>query len=100
MEQRPSEDKDLLTAIFSAGLRAVDPEAAIRSQVSRQGHYLTVAGRAYDLDDFRRVSLIGAGKAAALMAKALEELLEDRLTAGLILVKHGHATPLRNHPGH
>jgi glycerate 2-kinase len=87
--------KDLLTAIFRAGLRAVDPEAAVRSQVSRQGHVLTVAGRAYDLNGFRRVSLIGAGKAAALMAKALEEILGDRLTAGLVLVKPGHATALR-----
>ena len=92
--------KDLLTAIFAAGLDAVDPEAAVRSQVSRQGHHLTVAGRAYDLDNFRRVSLIGAGKATALMAKALEELLEDRLTEGLILVKPGYATPLAHHPGH
>jgi glycerate 2-kinase len=87
--------KDLLTAIFDAGLRAVDPEAAVRSQVSRQGHGLTIAGQVYDLNTFRRVILIGAGKATALMAKALEELLEDRLSEGLILVKHGYATPLR-----
>jgi glycerate 2-kinase len=87
--------KDLLMEIFSAGLRAVDPEAAVRSQVSRQGNCLTVGGRAYDLDDFRRVILIGAGKAIALMAKGLEELLEDYLTEGLILVKPGYAVPLR-----
>jgi glycerate 2-kinase len=87
--------KDQLTAIFRAGLNAVDPEAAIRSQVSRQGQVLTVAGRAYDLKGFRRVSLIGAGKAAALMAKALEEILGDRLAAGLILVKPGHGAALR-----
>jgi glycerate 2-kinase len=87
--------KDLLMAIFSAGLSAADPEAAVRSQVSRQGNCLTVSGRAYDLDDFRRIILIGAGKATAPMAQALEELLEDRLTEGLILVKHGYAVPLR-----
>ena len=81
--------------IFYAGLRAVDPEVAVRSQVKRQGHYLTVSGRAYDLDGFRRVILISAGKATALMAKALEKLLEDRLTQGLILVKYGYAVPLR-----
>ena len=88
--------KRLLTEIFSAGLRAVDPEAVVRSQVNRQGNCLTVGGRAYDLDGFRRVILIGAGKATALMAKALEELLGDRLTEGLILVKHGYGVPLRN----
>jgi glycerate 2-kinase len=87
--------KDLLTEIFCAGLCAADPETAIHRQVSRQGNHLQVGGRAYHLPDFERVFLIGAGKATALMAKALEELLGDSLTGGLILVKHGHAVPLR-----
>ena len=92
--------KDLLMEIFSAGLRAVDPEAVVRSQVKRQGNCLTVGRRVYDLNGFRRVILIGAGKATALMAKALEELLEDRLTEGLILVRHGYAVPMRKNAGH
>ena len=92
MDQRR---KDLLRKIFRAALRAADPEAAVRAHVSRKGNSLTVDGQGYDLDNFRRVILIGAGKAAALMAKALEEFLEDRLTEGLILVKHGYAVPLR-----
>jgi len=91
---RAKERKRLLTEIFAAGLRAVDPEAAIRSQVRRQGRHLIIGERTYDLSDFQRVFLIGAGKATALMAKALEELLEDCLTAGLILVKYGHAVAL------
>ena len=89
------ERKRLLKEIFSAALRAVDPEAATRSQVSRQGNHLVVGERTYNLPDFDRVILIGAGKATALMAKALEELLEDILTAGLILVKYGYGVPLR-----
>jgi glycerate 2-kinase len=89
------ERQRLLKEIFLAGLRAADPEALIRSHVSRRGNHLVVGDRTYALSDFRRVFLIGAGKAAALMAKALEELLEDRLTAGLIIVKYNHAIPLR-----
>jgi len=84
----------LLQEIFLAGLRAVDPEAVMRSHVRRQGNHLIVGDRTYALGDFKRVFLIGAGKAAALMAQALEELLNDRLTAGLIIVKYGHAVPL------
>jgi glycerate 2-kinase len=84
----------LLKEIFRAGLQAADPEALIRARVSRRGDHLVVGDRTYALDDFRRVFLIGAGKAAALMARAEEELLEDRLTAGLIIVKYGHAVPL------
>jgi glycerate 2-kinase len=92
---RARERQRLLTEIFYAGLRAADPEAAIHSQVRRQGQHLIAGDRTYALDNFARVFLMGAGKATGLMAKALEELLEDRLTAGLILVKHGHAVTLR-----
>jgi glycerate 2-kinase len=95
-QTREDRRKHLLTEIFNAGLRAVDPEAAIRAHVSRQANCLTVADRTYVLSDFERIFLIGAGKATALMAKALETLLEDCLTAGLILVKHGHAVPLKH----
>jgi hydroxypyruvate reductase len=91
---RVRERKRLLTEIFNAGLRAVDPEAVIRSQVHRRGDHLIVGERTYDLGDFERVCLIGAGKATALMAKTLEDLLGDRLSAGLILVKYGHAVAL------
>jgi glycerate 2-kinase len=89
------ERKHLLAQIFCAGVRGADPEAAILSQVSRRGNHLNVGDRTYNLLDFERVFLIGAGKAAALMAKTLEELLEDFLTQGLILVKHGHAVTLK-----
>jgi glycerate 2-kinase len=85
----------LLKEIFRSGLRAADPEGLIRARVSRRGDHLVVEDRTYALGDFKRVFLIGAGKAAALMARALEELLEDRLTAGLIIVKYGHAVTLR-----
>ena len=92
---RAKERQRLLAEIFAAGLRGADPEAAIRSRVSRQGNTLIVGDRTYALDDFERVFLIGAGKASALMGQALEELLEDRLTQGLILVKRGYAVPLK-----
>ena len=81
--------------IFRAGLDAVDPEAVVRAQVSRRGDRLLVGDRTYALGDFQRVWLIGAGKAAALMARALEDLLEDRLSGGLVIVKYGHGVPLR-----
>jgi len=85
----------LLEEIFNAGLRAVEPEAVIHSHVSRRGAQLTVGDRTYDLGDYRRGWLVGAGKAAALMAKALEDLLADRLSGGLVVVKYGHGVPLR-----
>lgn len=81
--------------MFRAALGAVDPEVAVRRHVQRQGAHLAVADRVLDLNAFERVFILGAGKGAAPMAKALEEILEKRITEGLIVVKYGHGMPLK-----
>jgi glycerate 2-kinase len=42
-----------------------------------------------DLDRFRRIFLVGGGKATAPMARALEDLLGERINGGIINVKYG-----------
>jgi hydroxypyruvate reductase len=37
---------------------------------------------------------LGAGKAAAKMASAVEELLPDKISSGIVIVKYGHKLPL------
>lgn len=59
------------------------------------GNTLHVGDVNYALDDFKRIFLMGAGKASAPMAKALEDLLGDRLTSGLIVTKYGHTVLLK-----
>ncbi len=81
--------------IFHAGIRAVDPEDAINRHVRREGSRLIVGNRSYDLDRFKRVLIFGAGKGTAPMARALEQILGERLTGGSIIVKYGHGLPLK-----
>ncbi|MXX03159.1 MAG: glycerate kinase [Gemmatimonadetes bacterium] len=81
--------------IFDAALQAVDPAAAIRRHVVREGNQLNIGGRCCDLDRFENVYVVGTGKAGSVMAGAMESLLGDRLTGGVVNVKYGHATPLR-----
>lgn len=88
------EQKTTLESIFRAGLRAVDPENAVSRYVRREGKLLYAGEKFYNLDDFKRVLLIGAGKGTAPMAKAIEDILGDYLTEGLIIVKYGHGVPL------
>lgn len=90
-----NDKRAVLERIFVAGLQAVDPERAVHKHVQRRENCLTVGGRTYGLDGFRRVLVVGAGKATAPMARALEDILGDRLTAGWISVKYGHGLPLR-----
>ncbi len=86
--------KQRLEAIFRAGLKAVDPEAAIRRHVQLAGDQLIVGDKAYPFSAFERIIVTGFGKGTAPMAKALEEILGDRLTEGWITVKYGHGLPL------
>ena len=81
-------------AIFQAGLRAVEPGAAVRRYVQREGNFLTVAEQRYDLRAFKNIFVVGAGKAACPMAAGLEEILAERLTGGHVNVKYGHLAPL------
>ncbi len=55
---------------------------------------LRAGDHSYNFDQFRRVYLVGAGKAAVPMARAVEDLLTDRLEAGIVVVKYGHGGTL------
>ena len=48
--------------IMAAALNAVEPAAAVRQHLQRDGTRLNVAGQTYDLRDYARVLLVGAGK--------------------------------------
>jgi hydroxypyruvate reductase len=83
-------------AIFHAAIAAVDPGAALRRTLRYDGARLMLPnGSVYALERFDRLLVVGAGKGAAAMAQAAEALLGERLTAGLVVVKYGHAVPLR-----
>ena len=90
--------------IFLAGVKAVEPASAIRKHVTLRDERLTVNDRVYTLSDFGNISVIGAGKASAAMAQAIEEVLGERLKGGVVNVKYGHALPLKkiqvNEAGH
>ena len=90
----PAAKRDALRAIFNAALHEVAPAQAVGRHVSLDGDRLTVGDAAYDLGEYERILLLGAGKGAAPMAGAIERLLGDRLAAGMAVVKYGHREPL------
>lgn len=60
----------------------------------REGNSLNIGGSSWDLDLFDGIYVVGAGKAGAMMARAMESILGDRLTGGAVNVKYGHTAPL------
>ena len=81
--------------IFTSGISAVEAGAAIRKSVHLEGRYLKVANRSYDLTRFENIDIIGAGKATAPMAAAMEDLLKDQIPSGIINVKYHHTEKLK-----
>ncbi len=70
---------------------AVNAGAALRRIVRMEGDVLAVGSRRYDLRRYDHVLVVGAGKATASMARAMEQVLGSRLHGGLVIVKYGHA---------
>jgi hydroxypyruvate reductase len=79
------------TKLQQAALAAVEPAAAVRWHVRREGDVLLIADRRYDLSDYERVFVGGGGKAAVSMAAAIAEILGERLTEGVVVTKYEHA---------
>lgn len=76
--------------MLKQALESVESEPALRRAVRKRGDILTVGSRRYDLRHYDRVVVVGAGKATAPMARAIEGILGSRLHSGLVIVKYGH----------
>jgi glycerate 2-kinase len=81
--------------IFTAALRGVDPESAVRRTVRLDGDHLVAGRRRFDLSAIRDIWVMGAGKAAASMGSAVERILGPRVSGGILVTKHGHRMPLK-----
>ncbi|MFQ5656196.1 MAG: glycerate kinase [Candidatus Methylomirabilales bacterium] len=80
--------------IFQAALHAANPRVAIQRRLQREGWKLLADGEVYDISR-GRIFVVGAGKASGVMAATLEEVLGDRITGGVVVVKEGHSVPVR-----
>ncbi|MBI4537818.1 MAG: glycerate kinase [candidate division NC10 bacterium] len=81
--------------IFDAAVAAVDPAEAIRRHLRREGNSLRVGGQTLDLATIRQLLVVGLGKAGASMTSAVEEIVGDRITRGVVVTKYGHVQPTK-----
>ncbi len=82
--------------LFNAALSAADPYRAVKGSLAMEKDgRLRVSGTVYDLERYGTVIAVGAGKAAAAMARAIEDALGPKLDRGIIIVKYGHTGQLR-----
>jgi hydroxypyruvate reductase len=85
-----------IVSILEGALDAVDPATAVKRHLRREGDVLWIADVRYDLSAFSDIYVVGAGKAGAPMAQAVEETLGDCITAGYMNVKYEYALPTQH----
>lgn len=81
--------------IFHAALKAAAPSQAVLRHLRVEKGVLIAGRERYRLKAFRSIYVIGAGKASAEMARAVERLLGPHISGGEIGTKDGHSIALR-----
>jgi glycerate-2-kinase len=81
--------------IFLSGVESVKPDNLIKRYVSIKQNSLQIENITFDLSAIKDIYVVGAGKASAKMAQAVEAILGSRITEGHIITKYDHSVPLK-----
>jgi len=81
--------RELALRSLAFAVEATDPKRLMSSKLVLKGSILKFNGYSFDLSRFKNVYVIGGGKASGSMAEALETLLGDKITEGLVNVPKG-----------
>lgn len=81
-------------SIFHTAVAAVQPQRLLHSHLQADENRLQILDESIPWSTKQKIWIVGAGKAAAAMAKVAEQILGDHLHGGLIITKYDHALPL------
>ena len=74
---------------LESALNAVDPKQLMKSKLLLKKSLLKVNGYSFNLKNFKKIYVIGGGKASGSMAEALEQILGKHIANGLVNIPHG-----------
>ena len=87
-------------AIFCAGLKAAHAGEAVyrymKIEKEREQEFLVCGKQRASLNETGRILVLGAGKASAQMAHAVERRLGNRIDGGVVVTQYGHAEKCRH----
>jgi hydroxypyruvate reductase len=82
--------------LFNTAVAAVQPQKLIPEYLFIEQHQLHIFDQQFNISEIQKIYLVGSGKASAAMAKVVQDLLGDLITAGLVVTKYGHSIALEN----
>ncbi|WP_455369997.1 glycerate-2-kinase family protein, partial [[Eubacterium] cellulosolvens] len=81
--------RDAILQAYESALLSSNPYQLIIDNVSVSESILSIGTKQFDLNKFKKIIVIGGGKASGPMTQALENLLEGRITNGIVNILVG-----------
>ncbi|MBU6501082.1 MAG: DUF4147 domain-containing protein [Patescibacteria group bacterium] len=74
--------------IAEAGLAAIDTDGAVKRAVRVEGDKLSINNYQFDLASIKNLYVVGVGKCSLEAGAALEDVLGERITGGIVIDVH------------
>lgn len=71
--------------LFESGISAVNPRNVIKNKCRFERNIFSVEDDNYPLWEYKNIYVVGSGKAAYTMAKAIEAMLGNHITSGVVV---------------
>ncbi len=81
--------RDLALQCLEQAANAAEPKLLIKAKMKVENDQLQVEGCTFDLRKFKNVYVVGGGKAGGKMVQAIEEILGNHITAGVVNIPYG-----------
>jgi len=87
-------------SLFYVGIKAASPYNLIPNNMLLEENILTISdingtSKLFDLNNYNKIKVIGAGKASTSMAYEVEKILDDKIDDGLVVTKHNFRSELK-----
>ncbi|ALM74939.1 glycerate kinase type-2 family protein [Thermococcus barophilus] len=85
--------KEIALTLMEEAIKSSDPYEAVKRALRMKDDKLIIMGKEFPIKG--KIYVLAFGKAACSMAKAVEEILRDKLEEGIAVTKYGYALPLK-----
>ncbi|MEM2704012.1 MAG: glycerate kinase [Candidatus Bathyarchaeia archaeon] len=88
--------REVVLDVAEYAIEAVDAYKSTKNMIHIKDDSLIIKDLTFDIKKVRNIYVVGGGKATFSIARALDEILGERITRGTIIVKRGEKRRLKN----
>lgn len=77
-----TENRKKVLEFVEAALSSIQPSQVLQKNIALHGSTLTIRDESFNIDEYKRIFLVGFGKGSSGVSKYLENLLGEKLTEG------------------